>query len=125
MRNLTKPDLGQVELLEHRRPGPGGTGDRLHNGDVIDSTDFSYYAFQQFGTFYSDITLGKQAIILFLSLCGLELFVELNRTAFTKVLKKYYKICGRNLMSEYIEKFIIPAYPFRPGTIERTEEKII
>jgi phosphate transporter len=48
----------------------------------------------------------------------------LNKTGFTKVLKKYDKICDRELKSKYIEKNVTPAYCFRPETIKGLEDNI-
>lgn len=89
------------------------------------SQTYDDYAEQAFETMYSSgITLKKRAISLFVQLCELKSFVQLNKTGFTKVLKKYDKICDRSLISTYIEKFVNPAYPFKPETIKCIEENI-
>ena len=89
------------------------------------SQTYDDYAEQAFATMYSSgITLKKRAISLFVQLCELKSFVQLNKTGFTKVLKKYDKICDRSLKSRYTEKSVNPAYPFKPETIKRIEENI-
>jgi phosphate transporter len=89
------------------------------------SNSYDDYAEQAFAAMYSSgITLKKRAIGLFVQLCELKSFVQLNRTGFTKVLKKYDKICDRNLKAKYIAKFVAPAYPFKPETIKHIEENV-
>jgi phosphate transporter len=89
------------------------------------SQNYDDYAEQAFSALYSSgITLKKRAISIYVQLCELKSFVQLNKTGFTKVLKKYDKICDRNLKSKYIDKYVAPAYPFRPETIKHIEENI-
>jgi phosphate transporter len=110
-----------------------------HDGTVEDmraSTEFSKslrrnsqsyddYAEQAFSALYSSgITLKKRAISLYVQLCELKSFVQLNKTGFSKVLKKYDKILDRSLKSKYIEQHVMPAYPFRPETLKHIEENI-
>jgi len=89
------------------------------------SQSYDDFAEQAFSAMYSSgITLKKRAISLYVQLCELKSFIQLNKTGFTKVLKKYDKICDRNLKSKYIEKNITPAACFRPETITSIEEHI-
>jgi phosphate transporter len=89
------------------------------------SQNYDDYAEQAFSVLYSSgITLKKRAISLYVQLCELKSFVQLNKTGFTKVLKKYDKICDRSLKSKYIETFVAPAYPFRPETMSHIDENI-
>jgi phosphate transporter len=109
----------------------GGVGD-----DMRASTEFSKsirrasqayddYAEQAFSELYSSVTtLKKRDISLFVQLCELKSFTQLNKTGFTKVLKKYDKIMDRSLKSKYIEKSVLTAYPFMPETIQHIEENI-
>lgn len=83
------------------------------------------YANEAFSALYSyGITLKKRAISLYVQLCELKSFAQLNKTGFAKVLKKYDKICERNLKSRYIERFVTPAYPFQPATLKHIDENI-
>lgn len=84
--------------------------------------DYAEHAFSSL--FSSGITLKKRAISLFVQLTELKSFIQLNRTGFTKVLKKYDKIMDRNLKSKYIESSVGPAYPFRPETMKHVDENI-
>ncbi|KAG9230526.1 SPX domain-containing protein [Amylocarpus encephaloides] len=89
------------------------------------SQAYDDYAEQAFATMFSSgITLKKRAISLYVQLCELKSFIQLNKTGFTKVLKKYDKILDQSLKSKYMEKFVAPAYPFRPETIKQVEENI-
>ncbi|TVY84271.1 putative transporter [Lachnellula suecica] len=84
--------------------------------------DYAEHAFSSL--FSSGITLKKRAISLFVQLCELKSFIQLNKTGFTKVLKKYDKIMNRSLKSKYIEQHVTPAYSFRPETMKHVEENI-
>ncbi|KAF4624548.1 hypothetical protein G7Y89_g13622 [Cudoniella acicularis] len=89
------------------------------------SQNYEDYAEQAFSSLYSSgITLKKRAISLYVQLCELKSFIQLNKTGFSKVLKKFDKILDRNLKTKYIEKFVVPAYPFRPETMKHIEENI-
>ncbi|PBP17384.1 putative plasma membrane phosphate transporter Pho87 [Diplocarpon rosae] len=89
------------------------------------SQNYDDYAHDAFSTVLSSgITLKKRAISLYVQLCELKSFLQLNKTGFTKVLKKYDKICDRNLKTKYIEKYVTPAYCFRPDTMKHIEEHI-
>lgn len=110
-------------------PYDAGTGRDGPIEDMRASTEFSKsmrrtsqayddYAEQAFSAFYSSgITLKKRAISLYVQLCELKSFVQLNKTGFTKVLKKYDKILDRSLKSKYVDKYVLPSYPFLPSTL--------
>ena len=73
---------------------------------------------EQFSTLYdSGITLKKRTISLYVSLCELKSFIQLNETGFKKAAKKYDKVCNRDIRREYMEKAVAPAYPFRDTTM--------
>jgi phosphate transporter len=89
------------------------------------SQNYDDYANEAFEYLYSSgITLKKRAISLYVQLCELKSFVQLNKTGFTKVLKKYDKILDRNLKAKYIDKYVSPAYPFQPETVKHIDENI-
>ncbi|TVY23134.1 putative transporter, partial [Lachnellula hyalina] len=89
------------------------------------SQNYDDYAEHAFSSLLSSgITLKKRAISLYVQLCELKSFTQLNKTGFTKVLKKYDKIMDRGLKSQYVEKNVTPAYPFRPETMKHIEENI-
>ncbi|RCH91994.1 low-affinity phosphate transporter [Rhizopus azygosporus] len=60
----------------------------------------------------------SQLILLYISLSELESYLELNRTAFEKILKKYDKVLERNLRPQYLNKMVMDSRPFMPQTME-------
>lgn len=72
----------------------------------------------------SGITLKKRTISLYVSLCELKSFIQLNKTGFSKVCKKYDKTLDRHLKSVYIRDCVTPAYPFKPSTLQSLDENI-
>lgn len=89
------------------------------------SQAYDDFAEQAFASLYSSgITLKKRAISIYVQLCELKSFVQLNRTGFSKVLKKYDKILDRNLKSKYIENSVMPASCFRPETTRHIDDNI-
>jgi phosphate transporter len=117
-------------------PNEANTGRAEQAEDLRASTEFSKsirrqsqnyddYANDAFEYLYSSgITLKKRAISLYVQLCELKSFVQLNKTGFTKVLKKYDKILDRDLKANYVDKNVSPAYPFRPETLKHIDENI-
>jgi phosphate transporter len=87
------------------------------------STTFDDYA-EQAVLFSSGIMLKRRIIGLFVSLCELKSYSQLNRTGFRKVLKKYDKILDRQLQRKYMDSFVNPAYVFRPETLQQLEDNI-
>ncbi len=76
------------------------------------------------GLLASGMTLKKRTIGLYVSLCELKSFVQLNKTGFSKVCKKYDKTLNRNLKSAYVKDSVTPAYPFKQETIQHIDENI-
>ncbi|KAL3425502.1 SPX domain-containing protein [Phlyctema vagabunda] len=133
-------------FVGNKRPGNGkrskstpydsNLGDSATLDDMRASTEFNKsvrrssqayddYAEQAFSAFYSSgITLKKRAISLYVQLCELKSFIQLNKTGFTKVLKKFDKILDRNLKSKYLESTVYPSYPFKADTMKHVEENI-
>lgn len=72
----------------------------------------------------SSSTLKKRTISLYVSLCELKSFVQLNKTGFSKALKKYDKILNRNLRTSYLKTRVTPAHPFRESTMEQLDANI-
>ncbi|KAI5856070.1 SPX domain-containing protein [Tricharina praecox] len=89
------------------------------------STAASEEGEQAMNTFHDKrITLKKRAISLFVALRELKSFSQLNRTGFTKALKKYDKILQRNLKSRYVEQAVAPAHCFQASTIQHLDENV-
>ncbi|OBS25681.1 hypothetical protein FPOA_06215 [Fusarium poae] len=76
------------------------------------------------GMFSSAIMLKKRIIGLYVSLCELKSFIQLNRTGFTKVLKKFDKILDKELKGPYLRAHVETAYPFKDETKRVLEENI-
>lgn len=68
--------------------------------------------------------LKDRIISVYVQLCELKSFVQINRTGFIKVLKKYDKIIGRSLKSAYIGSQVDVALPFQLETSQRLKENI-
>lgn len=68
------------------------------------------------GLFSSSIMLKKRIISLYVQLCELKSYAQLNRTGFRKVLKKFDKTLDRELKSAYMEQHVDTAYPFKEET---------
>ncbi|KAG8531123.1 uncharacterized protein KY384_004480 [Bacidia gigantensis] len=86
--------------------------------------DIEYHDQPYSGIVASGVTLKKRTINLYVSLCELKSFIQLNKTGFTKVLKKYDKILDRSLKQQYLKDSVSPAYPFRMKTMEHVDENI-
>ena len=70
------------------------------------------------------ILLKKRVVDVYVSLCGLKSYVQLNKTGFSKALKKYDKILDRSLRRDYMNSTVSPAYPFTDPVIEDLNGKI-
>lgn len=74
---------------------------------------------------FSDGILLKRRIIgLYVQLCELKSYVQLNRTGFNKILKKFDKILDKNLRPKYMANTVDSSYPFLPEIIKQLEENI-
>lgn len=89
------------------------------------SQAYDDYSDQAFSALYaSGMTLKKRIISLYVSLCELKSFIQLNKTGFTKALKKYDKTINRDLKSQYIKKTVNTATPFQESTMKHLDENI-
>ena len=68
------------------------------------------------------ITLKKRAIIIYVSLCEVQSFAELNKTGFTKALKKYRKTLKSNLTADDLA--LSKSYAFNVNTESNLQDKI-
>ncbi|CAG8535019.1 5601_t:CDS:2 [Cetraspora pellucida] len=71
------------------------------------------------------IRLKRRTIELFVWLSELKSFVSLNRTGFSKILKKYDKITSGNLKASYLNNVVNDAYVFKDSTFKNLEEQIL
>ncbi|KIW25820.1 uncharacterized protein PV07_08963 [Cladophialophora immunda] len=72
----------------------------------------------------SGINLKKRIISIYVSLCELKSFIQLNHTGFKKAAKKYDKVCNRDIRKDYMEKSVNPSYPFQEKTMVHLDENI-
>ncbi|KAI1164513.1 SPX-domain-containing protein [Nemania serpens] len=87
------------------------------------SVGFDDYA--ETAEFFSDgIMLKKRIVSLYVQLCELKSFVQLNKTGFNKILKKFDKIIDRELRPKYMETTINSSYPFLRETKTQLEGNI-
>lgn len=90
-----------------------------------DSQIYDDYHEHSIGIMYDKrIMLKKRSISLFVALRELKSFVQLNRTGFSKALKKYDKILNRALKDEYIPSVIEPCYCFKKATTTELDKAI-
>ncbi|OAD77349.1 hypothetical protein PHYBLDRAFT_176930 [Phycomyces blakesleeanus NRRL 1555(-)] len=70
------------------------------------------------------VDLRTQIIMVYVSLSELESYIELNRIAFQKILKKYDKVLEGNLREYYLTKVVAEARPFMPSTLDSLHNQI-
>lgn len=70
------------------------------------------------------VSLKKRLIEAYVSLCELRSFIELNRTGFSKALKKYDKTLFRNMRRDYLASVVYPAVPFTDLTMAAVDNHI-
>jgi phosphate transporter len=84
-----------------------------------------YQETASYALFDTGLSLKKRIISLYVSICELKSFGQLNKTGFTKALKKYDKILNKNLRPSYVSSAVDPAYPFRKGTTQNLDDNIL
>ncbi|RUS14540.1 SPX domain-containing protein, partial [Endogone sp. FLAS-F59071] len=66
----------------------------------------------------------RRAVDLFVLLSELKSYVNLNLTAFSKILKKYDKITNNELKKSYIPNVVNAMHPFNSNTKQRLNDQI-
>lgn len=129
-------DAGNETSLLRRKSSDGQrrrqTGDSSHDEDMHSSVDFASshrrrasvafddYNDMSFSALYDEgVSLKKRTVSVYVSLCELRSFTQLNKTGFEKVLKKYDKILDRKLKRSYLDQYVYPAYPFQKTTMNK------
>ncbi|KAF2655987.1 SPX-domain-containing protein [Lophiostoma macrostomum CBS 122681] len=130
------------ETSQLRKKSPDGRRRRSawdssqHHDDMHASTDFASskrrtsmafddYNDMAFSALYDEgLSLKKRTASLYVTLCELRSFIQLNRTGFSKVLKKYDKILDRKLKNAYLSRFVETAYPFQQSTMNNLAANI-
>ena len=77
-------------------------------------------------TYLSDllITIKKRAINVYVSLCELRSYSQLNKTGFSKALKKFDKTLNCSLRVKYMENTLSKTYIFSSDTESLLDEKV-
>lgn len=97
-----------------------GRSQRRYSTTVDDYGDHMFSS----GLYSSGILLKKRIISLYVQLCELKSYVQLNKTGFRKVLKKFDKILDKELKSKYMQAHVETASPFKDDAKEVVEENI-
>ncbi|KAJ2967140.1 hypothetical protein NUW58_g10511 [Xylaria curta] len=139
---LEDSDDGQDETSAlNRRPSVGSAhGRRRKAADIHAPTDMTasselpksmrrhsvgFDDYAETAELFSDgIMLKKRIVGLYVQLCELKSYVQLNRTGFNKILKKFDKIIDKQLRPKYMESNVDSSYPFLRETMEQLEENI-
>ncbi|KAF2966024.1 hypothetical protein GQX73_g7558 [Xylaria multiplex] len=126
-------------LTKNRRPSLGSahrrrTVARAPPTDMTASTELTksmrrhsvgFDDYAETAELFSDsIMLKKRIISLYVQLCELKSYVQLNRTGFNKILKKFDKIIDKQLRSKYMETTIDSSYTFLRDTMDQLEGNI-
>lgn len=129
-------DVDANETSRLRQKSPDGqrrrrrTTDEHNNSDGLSSkrrpsVAFDDYNDMAFSALYDEgVSLKKRTVSVYVSLCELRSFIQLNKTGFEKVLKKFDKILDRKLKSQYLNKHVYPAYPFQQSTMDKLTQKL-
>lgn len=126
---LTQPSgrIRRVSLLGRRKTTGGPATDMTASTELTKSMrrpSTGYDDYEQAVAFSSGIMLKKRIVSLYVQLCELKSYVQLNKTGFRKVLKKFDKILDRKYRQVYMPKYVEPAYPFQEDTMQGLEEHI-
>lgn len=108
--------------------GNGAVTDMTASAELTRSRRQSTVAFddyaEQAALYSSDIMLKRRVVALYVQLCELKSYIQLNKTGFRKVLKKFDKICNRSLRQKYMEKVVESAPPFVPEATKAVEDNV-
>ncbi|RCI04746.1 low-affinity phosphate transporter [Rhizopus stolonifer] len=119
---LHYPEEKLDHITSHRRNSKSSRLSRLESRQSFESRMSMDHHDQILVEQLSD--LRSQLILLYISLSELESYVELNRTAFEKILKKHDKVLERNLKSQYINKMVKDSRPFMTETMDVLKSQI-
>ncbi|ODH50162.1 hypothetical protein GX48_03718 [Paracoccidioides brasiliensis] len=106
--HCTASDNGESRIL---------SGGLDHDHDFLFDSNYS-------ALYHTGITLKKRIISVYVSLCDLKSFIQLNRTGFSKALKKYDKTLDRSLRRSYMSTTVSTAYPFTNPIMETLNDNV-
>ncbi|KAI7867974.1 SPX domain-containing protein [Spinellus fusiger] len=70
------------------------------------------------------VDIRNHLISLYVSLSELESYIELNKSAFQKILKKHDKVLETTLRENYLKKMVLDARPFTAETYQNLRSQI-
>ncbi|KAF2005123.1 SPX-domain-containing protein [Amniculicola lignicola CBS 123094] len=127
-------EADEMSRLQRKKSTDGRrrtTWDGNHDDDMHASTDFASsrrrtsvafddYNDMAFSALYDEgMSLKKRTTSIYVSLCELRSFIQLNKTGFSKVLKKFDKILDRKLKNTYLAQYVDTAQAFNPDTMDK------
>jgi phosphate transporter len=122
-------DANETSQLRPARRRPHADDDAHSTGFASSkrrtSAAFEDYNDMAFSALYDEgVSLKKRIVSVYVTLCELRSFIQLNKTGFEKVLKKFDKILDRKLKSQYLKTYVYPAYPFQQTTMDKLSENL-
>lgn len=129
------PEVPKSRMMRMQSTDGESTAEDAHPGDMVDSAFFGPPSSrgpqdtdlndQDFLALYNaGVSLKKRLIEAYVSLCELRSFIELNKTGFSKALKKYDKTLFRSLRRDYLNSVVHPAMPFTEDTMAAVDSYI-
>jgi phosphate transporter len=129
------PGMSNSRMRRMQSTDGESTVEDVHPGDMVDSAFFgpassrghhdTDMSDQDFLALYNaGVSLKKRLIEAYVSLCELRSFIELNKTGFSKALKKYDKTLFRTLRRDYLASIVYPAMPFTENTMSAVDSHI-
>ncbi|KAK2612821.1 low-affinity phosphate transporter [Conoideocrella luteorostrata] len=119
-RRRTIANIGQHTSEMAAMSDVGRSTRRLSTFDDYGDQSFMFSS----GLLSGGIMSKKRIISLYVQLCELKSYAQLNKTGFTKVLKKFDKILDKELKSSYMKAHVDTAYPFKDETKKVVEGNI-
>ncbi|KAI0191309.1 SPX domain-containing protein [Astrocystis sublimbata] len=110
--------------LNHRAPTDMTASTDLTRSVSMLRQSVNFDDYDEAQLFSDGVMLKKRIISLYVQLCELKSYIQLNRTGFNKILKKFDKILDKQLRSKYMDTNVDPCYPFLRETIKRVEGRI-
>ncbi|EMD68993.1 hypothetical protein COCSADRAFT_130258 [Bipolaris sorokiniana ND90Pr] len=127
-------DMDETSRLRKKSPDGQRRRRRTNEEDMaashassrrLNSVAFEDYHDMAFSALYDEgVSLKKRTVSVYVLLCELRSFIQLNKTGFEKVLKKYDKILDRKLKKTYLTKYVYPAYPFQQSTMDELSRNL-
>lgn len=130
------PSVSNPRLRTMQSIDGDSTTEDAHPGDMVDSSFFGQASSRGaqdtelsdqdlLALYNAGVSLKKRLIEAYVSLCELRSFIELNKTGFSKALKKYDKTLFRSLRRDYLDSVVFPALPFTENTMAGVDGQIL